>query len=795
MPVCGGLSGAGRARGLRSAPVGRRRGHREGPDRARRLQRLVGALALVTVLAATAVAHALAVADEDAAADRLADSLAVEAQVTVTQVVGEAIAALRGAGALVDESGAVDLAGFRAYASGMLGPPIHAVGLGLVVDPAGRAAFEAQHTPIVRRRPGGDFTPVAPGEVEVHLPVVDTVSLDPRTSLSHGYDWATEPIRRNAVLAARDEGRTVVSHATRLQVALTPGFLAVQPLYRRGAPVQTVEDRRAAFVGFLAVGYDADEVLGRLERALQPGVELEVHDGGTELFGLGEPGGDLARRVAVELPGTSWEVVVEPAVGPDRSGSTALLIGGTASLALLVALLVVSGRYQQRLRQADAANQQVAARLETLEALASRLSQSLSSGEVAETVLRQLRAYTGTTAGAVLGLDPDGAALELLAADGYPEADVTALARVELTGRSALATVVHTGEPVWASSPLAWADDPVLARFGAPGQAAAVVPLRAGRRVAGVLVLVHPGVRSFYPDERGLLTTVGALAGRALVRARRYDAEHDAAVVLQRALLPDDLAAHAAVSVAVRYLPARGLAVGGDFYDVFDLPGGRLALVVGDVVGRGVRAAAAMGQLRSALRALSAAVSEPAALLAAFERHTATIPDAACATMVYAVLDPEAGTLDYVRVGHPPPVLVSADGTARLLDGAGSPPLGVTGGRPISPAREAVGPGDSIVLFTDGVVERRGEPVTAGLERLRRAAARAAGLSPEACCDRLVAEVLGGTGHGDDAAVLAVRLEPVGVAGTGRAAARRDGAPAAPAPAAASGSGPIVPSA
>jgi serine phosphatase RsbU (regulator of sigma subunit) len=161
------------------------------------------------------------------------------------------------------------------------------------------------------------------------------------------------------------------------------------------------------------------------------------------------------------------------------------------------------------------------------------------------------------------------------------------------------------------------------------------------------------------------------------------------------------------------------------------------------------------------MRALADVVPEPAGLLRALERHVPTIPDALCATVVYAVVDPAAAALTYVRAGHLPPLLLHPDASAELLDREVSPPLGVKSGVPIVAATHGFEPGDTLVLYTDGVVERRGEPLTVGLERLRVVATAAAGLDPEDCCDRIVAEMLGDEGHGDDVALMAVRLERV----------------------------------
>lgn len=722
-------------------------------------------LALVAVAAGTAVGYRLAADEEERAVARIADSLAAEARASTQTIMGQAVGGLGGARVVVDASGNIDRDAFEAFGAGIIGAVHEGIGLGIVVPGDERSAFEATETLVTERREDGIFVRADAGSE--HFPIVHVVSPDPLAQQVVGFDYASEPVRADTVRRARDAGSTMVSAPTVLSPANAPGFVVVEPLFRRGAPIETVAQRQRAFVGFMALIYPAADVFAAVQRSLPPGTGLAATDAGEVLF---QTGGsveefrqdDFVRTVEVELPGRVWQVSILPDEEPSTALPTFVLVAGVVAGVGLAILCGVTWHYQRRLRLAFGAGRQTQRRSETLEGLAARLSRSLSGAEVGEALLEQLPPFTGTTAGAVLILDDDGEHLQLLAADGYGDEHRAAIERVDLGVTSAIASVVQSGEPVWLPSPLGWRDDPVTAAFGSVGRAAAIVPLVAGRRVVGVMVLVHPGVRGFYEDERSLLTTVAALAARALNRARRYDAEHDAAVVLQRALLPAFLPELPGVSVAVRYLPATGeLAVGGDWYDLFALGDGRIGLVVGDVVGRGVKAAAAMGSLRSAMRALAEVLPEPSALLRAFEQHVPTIPDALCATMVYAVVDPAAGRVTYVRAGHPPPLLLHEAGTAELLEGAVSPPLGVTGGTPATGVTVAVEPGDTLVLYTDGIVERRGEAVTIGLERLRAVGAAAAKLHPEACCDRIVADLLGDEGHGDDAAVVAVRLEPV----------------------------------
>jgi anti-anti-sigma factor len=201
--------------------------------------------------------------------------------------------------------------------------------------------------------------------------------------------------------------------------------------------------------------------------------------------------------------------------------------------------------------------------------------------------------------------------------------------------------------------------------------------------------------------------------------------------------------------------------VGGDWYDVFPLAGGRVGLTIGDVVGRGLGAAGAMGQLRSALRAYALQESSPALVVERLSELVDELggPLPQMATLVYAVLDPETGTLRFASAGHPPALLIGGDGEASFLEEGRSPPLGVPGAR-VREAEVVLEPGSTLLLYTDGLVETRGESIEAGMEALRRAAAGPPG-DLEALCDERLLAVLPSSAPPDDVALLAVRLLPV----------------------------------
>lgn len=237
--------------------------------------------------------------------------------------------------------------------------------------------------------------------------------------------------------------------------------------------------------------------------------------------------------------------------------------------------------------------------------------------------------------------------------------------------------------------------------------------------------------------------------------------ERETALALQRSMLPAGPPEEHPYA-AVRYRPAVGsLNVCGDWYELTELADGRIAVAVGDVVGQGLEAACVMGQLRSALSAATRVVSGPARALEVLGLYSGFVDGALAATAVQVVIDPTAHSVAYSCAGHPPPLLLRAGRAAvEPLDQATDPPLGARPeqiGRP--QARVVYDPGDTLVLYTDGLIERRGEDIDAGLERLADSLARHRGLAPEPMADALLAD-LGVTGGpaADDTALVVIRL-------------------------------------
>jgi len=266
-----------------------------------------------------------------------------------------------------------------------------------------------------------------------------------------------------------------------------------------------------------------------------------------------------------------------------------------------------------------------------------------------------------------------------------------------------------------------------------------------------------------------LFLAVSILAGWALaivIREREraageYEREHRAAHDLQRRMLPEVPARLPGVGVDTLYRPADSAnEVGGDWYDAFELADGRVGVTVGDIVGHDLRAAVAMGRLHTILRLAAAAEGAgPASALTVLDGACALVPDALCATVGYAEYSPPSGRLRYACAGHPPPMLVSPDGSVRHLMGGRSTPLGVTG----LPRDEAVVdavPGTTLVWYSDGLVERRGEDLDAGLDRLRRAVQTTALQHPPAdsWCESILESMTSHLAHEDDIVIICVRF-------------------------------------
>ncbi|MER5204512.1 SpoIIE family protein phosphatase [Streptomyces sp. NPDC002825] len=308
-------------------------------------------------------------------------------------------------------------------------------------------------------------------------------------------------------------------------------------------------------------------------------------------------------------------------------------------------------------------------------------------------------------------------------------------------------------------------------------QSTLVVPMVAHDTVVGLVQFSRTkGSEPFGERDRALAVELAARAAVCIDNARLYRREHERALILQRSLLPPGDPEAAGLDIACRYLPGTAATeVGGDWFDVIELPGHRTALVIGDVMGRGLRAAVAMGELRTAVRTLAQLDLEPAEVLShldeiarglgapigaqqsrAHKNRGPELSEVYLATCVYAVYDPVTRRCTFANAGHLPPVLVEPGEEAMLLDVPPGMPLGV-GGEPFEEVEVEVPEGALLALYTDGLVESRDHPLDEGLQAFRRALTDPA-RPLEDVCDRVLTSL--NTGHGeDDIALLMARIQ------------------------------------
>jgi len=286
------------------------------------------------------------------------------------------------------------------------------------------------------------------------------------------------------------------------------------------------------------------------------------------------------------------------------------------------------------------------------------------------------------------------------------------------------------------------------------------VPLigRSGRRL-GLLEVGDKVEGDFTDNDESMLVQLAQLASVAIENAELFAREHEIAETLQRSLLPQRLPVMSEVRLAARYLPAVGGSdVGGDWFDAIALPGGQVALAVGDVAGRGTQAAAIMGQLRIGMRAYAVQGLDPAEVLRSLDRLLQGLSAAHMATAFYLLLDPNTETARFANAGHPPPLVIGPDGGLRWMEEGVAVPLGVQPDGEYRTCELTVPRGSTILLYTDGLVEERSSPIDDGLTRLRRAV-EPPDVDLGVLCDRVI-ERMNAKGKPDDVALLAARVAP-----------------------------------
>ncbi len=416
---------------------------------------------------------------------------------------------------------------------------------------------------------------------------------------------------------------------------------------------------------------------------------------------------------------------------------------------------------RERLVAAEAAREQAEHATTTIARLQAVADAALTHrhlDDLLPVILQRSREVMDADAAALLLLQDDGR-LSLVCSDDAAQAQRPSRVRADagVAGR-----VLATHEPVLVQDPTAdeLADPSILdASIGS----ILALPLLSSGEVIGVIEIGVRSPRRLSLDDVDLLRLTADRVALAIEHARAFGREHRIAETLQRSLLPQALPAVPGVALAARYLPAAAESeVGGDWYDAIALPGGRILLVMGDVSGKGLAAASTLGALRNAIRAYALDGHGPAEIAERVNRFVLAEPSRDhMATVVLAVFDPVGGQLAWVNAGHPPPLTLNAEGAPLFLEGARSVPLGVLPFPGYEEDSIVVASGGAVVLYTDGLIERRGEHLQTGMARLAGAASAGA-LDAGAVCDRLLAAAVPDGSTSDDVALLVLCHVPLG---------------------------------
>ncbi len=406
-------------------------------------------------------------------------------------------------------------------------------------------------------------------------------------------------------------------------------------------------------------------------------------------------------------------------------------------------------------------SEEARARLSLVASVGEQLAATFDARRMAETLVRRIVPIFADAASLAL-LEDNGTTLRRRAfchVDPEREAEFRAQVYdepISLEQNDPPARAVRTGRAV------------LIENYGSrqPGAAARMllptsvlsVPVATRRARLGVLNLAFTtSGRHYTVADLPLALDLARRAALAIERAEAFAHERRVTEALQHSMLPDELPDIPGVSCSARYLPGDAIDIGGDWYDVVPLAGGRHGVVIGDVAGHGIRAATVMGHLRHALRAFAADGRDPASIIERLNRFVFEQGPLDMTTVCCGVLDPATGALQLSSAGHVPPLVINADRSIETIDLEPAPPVGAD---PLSRYRTVsvkLAPGSTLLLYTDGLVERRGETLDVGLNRL----VETAGLAPSGlddACDYLLERLVGDDRAADDVAVLALRF-------------------------------------
>jgi GAF domain-containing protein/PAS domain-containing protein len=395
--------------------------------------------------------------------------------------------------------------------------------------------------------------------------------------------------------------------------------------------------------------------------------------------------------------------------------------------------------------------------LDTLQRLTGQLAEALTTSDITKVVVHQGRAGLDADLGLLYLLGDDGL-LHLAASSGDRAQQIQEFQTLSRDEALPVTDAIRSRAIVVASDVSEVAERyPGLAARGGQAEAFVAAPLEIRRRLVGGLLFAFDHPHRFSTEELAMITTLAGRCAGAVERARLYERQREISLTLQRRLLPALPSLPPWLSATARYLPAPGGEVGGDWFQMLNL-GDRVAAAVGDAVGRGIAAAAAMGQLRAALASAAGANPDPALVIAATDTFAGAGADTRAASLLYLLLEADSLDFRYATAGHLPALLVHPGLGTELLEAGRGPLLGINDARLESPVATAqLVPGDFLVLYTDGLIERRGESIDTGIQRLRAAAGSLSSVEPEDMADELLAVLLGEAEAEDDVALLIIR--------------------------------------
>ncbi len=448
------------------------------------------------------------------------------------------------------------------------------------------------------------------------------------------------------------------------------------------------------------------------------------------------------------------------AVPIERDGKIIEWVGASTDVTAQREAEEMRGRLTEQLSAA-------ALRTARLQQATSMLAEALTVEQVVEVITEVGRSAIGADRSAVALLDPERLRVHTINPTNLPEGPGAPAGDIPLDVPSVITMAITTRKPLLLESPDAlrrYFDglaDVELFITHTDERSWVGMPLLAAGSALGALRFSFARPRTITDEERVFLEALAGQCALALERATLFEREHTTAETLQRSLLPDQLPSVPGIILDASYLPVtRNMEIGGDWYDAFRLGDGRLAIAAGDVMGKGLTAAAGMGRVRNALRALALTDPRPAAVLAGLDRlFTATELDEQVTTVAYLVFDPASGEGLAGNAGHPPPLLMSADAPPRFDLGEAGTPLGWASPRQHYAFR--LPPGTTAVLYSDGLVENRRRGLDAGLDELVAVAAQAppeTAENPAKLLEYLVDRMLTGYEQDDDVTVLVLHV-------------------------------------